>query len=189
MKKSHKILLTSSVILNVVLVGVVAGHIVRTAKDAPWSKTHAELAPETRDMMRKMFEEKREKIHAHMAEMRERKQNMEAILSAPEFNAHDFDEAVAHWRDLNDRIINGKIESFKTIMSQLPQSERAKLAPKFVNMLTGHDRKGKYKKKYEAHMKAEQEKSPVVESLSDSTPPENAPVAAPEQETSSPDPH
>lgn len=174
MKKSHKIFLTSSVILNVVLIGVIAGHAVRAAKEAPWSKMQAELAPETREIMRKMFEEKREKIHAHMVDMKERKANMEAILAAPQFNADDFDVAVADWRSLNDRIISGKIESFKTIMAQLPQEERAKLAPKFVNMLVGHDRKGKHKKKYEEYKKTNDSEG-LGGASADSAPPSNAP--------------
>lgn len=154
MRKSHKILFTLSVVLNLVLLGVVGGHMAKRYHDTPWNEMKETLAPQTRDLLKASFEGKREKIHALMREMREKKKNMEAIFSAPEFDVAAFDAAVADWQEFNKNTTQGKMESFKAIMAQLPQEERAKLAPRFVNVLTGSmDRKdkGKHAKPHHDH--------------------------------------
>lgn len=142
MKKSHKILFTLSIVLNLALTGVVAGHVVKRWRDAPWQEVQKDLSPQTRDLMRKMFMEKREKIKSNWKEMGEKKKAMEVILSAPEFDAQAFDTAVQDWQMFNSHVTQGKMEFFKSVMTQLPQEERIKLAEKFVKILTGtHDRK------------------------------------------------
>lgn len=174
MKKSHKILFTLSVALNLALIGTIAGHQAgRWRQDAPWQEIQKGLAPQTQEIMRKMFEEKREKIKANWMEMREKKKNMEAILSAPQFDAQAFDVAVQDWQAFNAQVTQSKMETFKTIMGQLPQEERAKLAEKFVKVLTGaRDRRGG-REGEKSHWKQEGKILPEAPLRKDEIPSEN----------------
>lgn len=149
MSKKLKILFTISVLLNLAFIGIVVGHGLKRYHDSPWQEFRQQLSPETQAVMRKTFEDKKDRIFSAIRTMREKKKNLVGIISAPEFNVQAFDAAVQDWQGFNQKMMQGKMETFKGILTQLPQGERQKLARRFVDVLTGqgHPRKDTHKKR------------------------------------------
>ncbi len=142
MSNAMKVIFTLSILFNVAFAGLIAGHSAK--KMNKWSEVHADLTPESRELLRDVYKEKRAVIKANMKVAAEKKQNMAYILSAPEFDAVAFKAAVEDWKAFNAGVIDGKLETMSGIAKKLSQEERVALSKRFVAVLTGdHKHKGK----------------------------------------------
>ena len=57
MSKRFKILLTGSLLVNVLLIGMVGGHFYKRWASHPWHQVKEELSPETRNHVGRVFQE------------------------------------------------------------------------------------------------------------------------------------
>ncbi|MGH1457161.1 MAG: hypothetical protein ACRBDI_10300 [Alphaproteobacteria bacterium] len=148
MSKALKLIFTLSILLNIAFAGLIAGHSVK--KMNRWSEVHADLSPETRELMRDVYKEKRSVIKVNMKLAAEKKQNLAYIFSSPEFDEGKFRSAVDDWKAFNAGVIDSKFETMSSVASKLSQDERVVLSKRFVAVLTGdHGHKGglsKYRK-------------------------------------------
>lgn len=152
MSKRLKVIFTLSVILNFVLIGLVVGHGYKAF--SPHHFKDVDMSPETRATMKAALKEKHEKIRKVMHDIRAKKKNLEEVMSASEFDVNAYDTAIEDWRSYSGVLIDDKKVFFREMLLKLPQAEREKIAPKFVSILVGHDKRrgsksdcGKWKEK------------------------------------------
>jgi Heavy-metal resistance len=143
MSRNLKIIFTLSALLNLVLIGMAVGQGYRHMHERPWEEMKKDLAPETRALMDQTFEGRREKIHAMIGEMREKKKSLRDAISAEVFDLESFKKAVADVEAYSDEMLASKVETFGGLLVQLPKVEREKLAARFVDMITGSHKRGK----------------------------------------------
>lgn len=176
MSKTIKVIFTLSILLNIALLGVVAGMAAKRLHDPSWNEIKAQLKPETQALMRQTFVAKRDKIWTTIRTMKEKKKQMEDILGAPEFDAAAFDAAVKDWQAFHAVTTKGKMETFSGVLQQLPQEERKKLAGHFVNMITGQRHsKGDGEKSFRDKMNERQESGHKSEEQLENQPAEAQP--------------
>lgn len=142
MKKSHKIFFTISVILNLVLMGVIAGHAMKKAHEMPWFELRETLAPQTQELMKNMFEAKKDIIRSHWHTLKEKKKALSAVVTAEQFDENAFNIAMQDWQAFNTQVTEGKKGSLSTLLKQLPQEERMKLSEHVVRILIGEKERG-----------------------------------------------
>lgn len=130
-----KFLFTVSVLLNVALVGVVAGHFMK--KQERWNEVHAELAPETRELMKEVYRNKRSVIRANMKTAAEKEQQIAYIFSEEDFDAQKFQDAVRDWLIFHEGVTKSKLKTMVQVAEQTSQEERVKLSKRFVSVLVG----------------------------------------------------
>jgi|GEM_PF-3760133 len=148
MNKPVKIVFTVSLILNVLFLGLAAGEVFfdddHHRGHRPWDEAKAALAPDTRDIMKATFKEKKKDIIPLFKDARQKKEAMKVILSASEFDGEAYDELAAELGALKGKFMEHRFAAIKTIFSQLPQEERAKIAGHTVEKMLGkppHGRK------------------------------------------------
>lgn len=146
MKKTHKVLFTISIILNLALMGVIGGHAMKRAQDMPWFELKDKLSPQTQELMKNMFEGKKDVIFKNWQTLKEKKKKLEEVITAEQFDENAFDAAMQDWQAFNSQVTEGKKLSFKVLLKQLPQEERIKLAEHLVQVLLGTKERGKGRK-------------------------------------------
>lgn len=143
--KKTKVILTVSLLVNVLLMGTIGGMAYKMSEGmrADFHAMRESLAPETRDLMKKTFMEKRKKIFAMKKEVRQRKNHLEEVMGAENFDPVVFDLAAKEFIDLNYKMSLDKIETTRELSEKLPQAEREKLAKFFVDVLTQDQHRGR----------------------------------------------
>ncbi|MCK5384886.1 MAG: periplasmic heavy metal sensor [Alphaproteobacteria bacterium] len=141
MSKLAKIIFTLSLILNVLFLGLVAGRVYHEAnRQRPWDKTKEALAPETREVLKTTFKEKKKEIIPLFKDVHKKKEAMKAIIIAPEFDGEAYDALVGEFKELNSKFMEHRSATIKSIFLQLPQEERAKMAHHTVERMLGNFR-------------------------------------------------
>lgn len=132
MRSSTKVIFTLSVLLNVVLIGVVAGGVIKDLRKQPWHQAKEELSPESRSIVARNFRA----THNDMRDIREQSQKlreqMKDIFKAEVFDVEAFDKAALKMDELKQKMHQRKIESIRELAQSLPQEERVKMADKLA---------------------------------------------------------
>ena len=158
MKKSVKIIFTSSIVLNLLFIGLVGGYIYRVKfVPKPWEEVKSKLSPETRDIIRTSFKEGRGEIIPLIRDIRKKKKAMKRIITANEFDVSAYNKLVQEIQALDKKFIKSKYDKVGNILSKLPQGERLKMADHLVGRLFG--RMGNMKKVNKKQMKNKAGKS------------------------------
>lgn len=137
MKKRFKILLTASLLINVLLIGFVGGHIYRKWANHPWQEVKQELAPQTRNVVGRTFQSTFREIRPLGDEARKERASLVKILSAEEFDEAAFDKAVEHLTGLSEQMMALKIKATKEVAGELSVEERRKMADRMAKMIGG----------------------------------------------------
>ncbi|MCB1651774.1 MAG: periplasmic heavy metal sensor [Alphaproteobacteria bacterium] len=157
MNTGVKVLLTVSLLLNVLLLGLACGHVYKKWHDHPWQKTRAELSPEARSLIGRTFQATFRDIRPLGDEARKARADMVKILSADEFDGTAFDEAAARLRAVGAQIKDKKIEATKQIASELSAEERRKMAERMTSMIGGGYEKRVYRHRNPEKMERDDE--------------------------------
>lgn len=143
MSKSIKIIFTISIVLNVLLLGAMAGqtfHKLGDRKDRLERMTQ-EMSPEGRHVvaktMQKAFRDGRDKMRS----MRQSKQDVKDILGAEEFDAEAFESAASKMQEMMIKAGDRRIQVTKELAEQLSQEDRKQLAGHFAKGFRGHNPK------------------------------------------------
>lgn len=137
MSKRLKICFTISIVLNVLLMGSAAG-IGYQMMAAGHSWRDVDMSPQTRNLMKNAFEEKRKRIKVVMQKIHDHRGKLQELIVAPEFDPVAFDAAMREWVVFNNSVTDGKVEFVSNLLTQLSQEERRKVSEKFVDILTGN---------------------------------------------------
>lgn len=154
MMSKMKVSLSLSLILNVLLLGVIAGDAARRYQDRPWNEFKEQLAPETRALMKKTFEEKRQRIRQNRQITSEMKVDLEKILTAEEFDPAAFETSAKAFLDFNRKISDDKLKTINAMAQELPLEERKKVSKKFISILAG-ERQSRGSRKFGPEMPKE----------------------------------
>lgn len=143
MSKKMKIIFTLSVVLNVLLIGLVAGKAVHSFRGHhdPVEKIAKDMSPEGRHIvartMQNAFREGRDK----MKEMRKTKDEMKKIITADEFDPDAFEAQAEKMHGMFAEMGQKRIEVTKELASQLSKEDRVKLAEGFAKGFHGRSKK------------------------------------------------
>lgn len=137
MSKRIKIILTGSVLLNILLAGVIGGHCYKRWAHHPWNAIKQDMEPESRNHIARTFQGAFREIRPIGDEARKARADLVKIISAEEFDEKAFDEGVGKLIEARDRITALKIKATKDIAAELSAEERAKMAERMTDMIGG----------------------------------------------------
>ena len=148
MNKRTKTLLTVSLLLNILLIGVVGGHVYKKWADHPWHEVKKELSPESRNVVGRTFQSAFREIRPLGEEARKARASLVKILSAQEFDEDAFDEAADKLVKIRGDMTALKIQASKDVAKELSVEERKKMANRMAKMIGGgHERRVKRDRK------------------------------------------
>ena len=148
MKRYIKILLTGSVMLNIVFIGGIGGHAYKQWSQHPWHEVKQELSPETRNVVGRTFQSTFREIRPLGQKARKTRAEILKIFTAEEFDEEAFDKAAIKMTDTRAKMSALKIQATKNVAMKLSYEERQKMADRMARMVGGgHERKVKRKRK------------------------------------------
>lgn len=131
MSKKIKILFTISVLLNVVLIGMAAGHMVKRWNHSPMETAMKEMSPEGRHIVARELQNAFRDGHDDMRKMRQTKKELKKILTAEEFDADAFESAAEKMHEMRSEMGEKRIDVTKGLAKKLSREDRSALAKKF----------------------------------------------------------
>ena len=147
MSKNIKILLSVSLLLNVLVIGAGAGMVYKKWSEHSWASARQDLEPETRNLVGRTFQSAFRDIRPLGNKARRARADMVKILSAKEFDAEKFDLVAQRLSKLSRQIRDKKIEATKAIALQLSAEERRKMAKRMTDMIGGGHEKRVHRKR------------------------------------------
>lgn len=135
MSKRMKIVFTVSVVLNVLLIGIIVGHMVRQFHQAPWQSAH--LSDDSRALMRESFKE----VLPLKQEMFKKKREVHALLSEEVFDELVYDRLNAELVALKQDFEKRKGTALKAVMMKLSPEERKAFAAHMADRIDGRMKK------------------------------------------------
>ena len=142
MSRNVKILFTLSVIVNVILLGVAGGYVMRDMGKGPWEEASQELSPESRAMVSQMFEKMHADAKPIMEDMKEARQDLKNVMMKQDFDPKKFDECIDRMRDLRLKMGQKFAATTKEVAMSLPPMERQRMAEKFLSGFDWKNRRG-----------------------------------------------
>ena len=133
MTKTTKIIFTISLILNLALIGVIAGGVYKKAKR---HMPPAELSLSSREMMRENIENSKKTMRADFKKMKQHRDDLEDIMLADSFDIEAYNMVVERILDAKDRIAREKSVVMGKTLAQLPLAERKKFAGHVLRSLS-----------------------------------------------------
>lgn len=146
MKRSMKLILTGSLALNVLLLGLMGGHSFQRWQDKPWSDVRETMSPESKNVMARTFQSNMPKMKPLMEEAKSARDALMEVLAAEEFDGAAYDAASAALVASKADITALKVETTKTLAENLPPEDRIKMAGKMADMCLGHEGRKKFRK-------------------------------------------
>jgi len=162
MSKTVKILFTLSIILNVLFAGVVIGMYshgfkMKVSMRQDLEEVIKEFPPDKQALVTESIESLREKTKATKKEIRVKRKEIVAILSAPDFDPALYDRKVAELHSLMDKLGNEFADTARDLALNLDQDERKALSGIIMNRRGGG--KHVYKERWDDG--SEKEKRPA----------------------------
>lgn len=162
MSRAIKVIFTVSILGNLFLLGIVGGHIYRTAtpRVEAWKDFRKDLSPDTRDLMRQKFKGGRKDVVGIVRDVRQKRKALEGVFTAEKFDPQEYDRIAQELSSLGQKIAQQKLRIFRELAMELPQEERIKISKKLASVIVGrHGGKHGYKKEH-THFKKQYEQAP-----------------------------
>lgn len=132
MSRSIKIILVCSLLLNMLLGGMFAGHMLHRWQEETWdwhnTKLHASLPPEKRQMLEEAMESAFSKNRDMFREIKQAREETLQILSAPTFDAKAYDASLDKISTLYQQRKERMSKAIKKLAKSFNQQERTALA-------------------------------------------------------------
>ncbi len=138
MSKRVKILFTISVVLNVLFVGLIAGHAVHKYKLRHWP---GNLSDEGREVVRNVMREKFKEFAPLRVNLMKKKREMYKILAADEFDPLAYDALVQNIAALQSEYEQHKAEAMKGVVAGLTDEERKEFARVMAEKISGREKR------------------------------------------------
>jgi uncharacterized membrane protein len=139
MSKRMKILFTISMVLNIVLIGVVAGsaYSMHHHWDRKFERKFGHFSPEVKARIKDAFSDSRDEFHAFLTQAKEAREEMKDILNADPFDEAAYDAATEQLNQARLGMMQLKADKTKDIVKSLSVEERRQMA--------GHLMRGGYR--------------------------------------------
>jgi uncharacterized membrane protein len=133
MSKKLKIVVLASIILNVLLIGVVLGHLPRrldadSSREERIEKALKKLPDPARSRLREKIDRLRATAEPTRDQIREARSEVIRILVAEPFDEAAYDTEVNRMSELRAQMSQKMAKSFKDLVKELPPDERRVLA-------------------------------------------------------------
>ncbi len=167
MSKRMKVILTISLLLNILLIGVLGGHAYRTHSDERkgFHELKASLSDETQKMLKDEMYARKDKIKSMKRQMKAFIGEFERISTQDTFDVAAYDAFSKRFIEFDGEVTRRRLEMFKDMALVLSVEERrtfSKMMSKKImgRYMRGHDRYGPHKKKHgkDHHDKHEKKK-------------------------------
>lgn len=140
MSRKYKIILTVSIILNVLLLGMTGGMMY---KKWQWKRSNIEIvqadfSPEARNLIARHFQEARNEMKDEFGKSRQRRKKLVDLLRAENFDQDEYDRTVEQMRDTQNELLERKMEMLKDLALALPPEDRKKISPQFIRPYGPH---------------------------------------------------
>jgi len=142
MSKKIRILITVSIVLNVIFLGFAVGAVYRHMDNKPWRELRSELAPETKHLMARQFEKNHTELETVVKRAKSQKEKLIEMLTAENFDRARFEREAKRLHGYQSQIRERKLESLAELADQLPMTERDKLCGLFRHALHEKPRHG-----------------------------------------------
>ena len=149
MSKKFKIILTVSVVLNLLFAGAGVAMMHKKLSHFKPPEEVANLSPESRNIVARNFQEARKDIKNSFKKSKQTRRDIVEILRAKEFDAQAYAAAVQSLKDTQGQIIERKMQMLKELSAELPLEDRAKISDRFIKP-HGPYRKGRMAKPAES---------------------------------------
>ena len=133
MSKNIKILLTLSILANILLAGAFFGMVMEKHDDMPWEKVKEGLSPASQEMVAKVFQETWKDMGSVMRQSMDNRKYLAEVIRADEFDPGKFDEAVGRIKGVQDLMAKKKLQATRELLMKLPPDDRKKLADQVAN--------------------------------------------------------
>lgn len=135
MSRKLKLIFTASVLLNVVLLALAAGFMMRFVRyDIP---IPGQMSPDARHFIARHFQEGRDQIKPLIDEAKQHRAAVEEIITAEEFDRAAYDKAVAEMLATRGKISDKRADIMGGALADLPQADRVKFANRILDGLEG----------------------------------------------------
>jgi len=133
MSKTIKVLIFSSLVLNILLIGFIIGNVShRLSRGDSYRKETPELAVKLSPEKEKIFSDTMEKVRMEnrsiRKQIREARERIFAILIAPQFDVASYESEVENLHELQGLMIKQLSKATKELAMQFNQEERRALA-------------------------------------------------------------
>lgn len=132
MSRSVKIILVCSLLLNMLLGGMFAGHMLHRWQEETWdwhnTKLHASLPPEKQQILEEAMESAFSKNRDMFREIKQAREETLQILSAPTFDAKAYDASLNKISTLYQQRKERMSKAIKKLAKSFTPQERAALA-------------------------------------------------------------
>ena len=133
MSKTIRILIFSSLVLNILLIGFIIGNVShRLFREDSYRKKPAELAVKLSPEKEKIFSDTMEKVRMEnrsiRKQIREAREKIFTILTAPQFDAASYESEVEKLHKLRGLMIQQLSKATEELAKQFNQEERTALA-------------------------------------------------------------
>ena len=137
MNQKFKIILSVSVLLNLLLIGTVAGHAYKHWSSHPWHQVKVDLSPEGQNMAGRTFQSAFRDIRPLGQDARKVRGELVKILSAEEFDEAAFDKATEKMLSIRGEMKDKKIQAMKEVAMNLSLEDRRAMADRIAKMVGG----------------------------------------------------
>ncbi len=132
MSRKFKIILTISVVLNVLLLGLSGGMIYQKNQWKRPTMEAAGLSPEARNIVARNFQGARKDMKSNFARSKKARRDVIALLKKDKLDEKRYDRAVAALKKTQGQMIERKMEMLKQLSRDLPPEERSKISEGFI---------------------------------------------------------
>ena len=169
-KSRTKLVCTVSILINILLLGMIAGHYYYKWSHHPWQSVKKDLSPESRNIVGRTFQSAFRDIRPLGDEARKARAELIKILSAEEFDEAAFDKTVAEIVDVRREMTAIKIQATKDAAMNLSAEERKKMADRMAKMVGGGHEKRVKRDREPRMMNFKPEHKPEIDSEAEPEP-------------------
>lgn len=146
MSRRLKIVFTLSILLNLLVIGLAAGHFAKRAMHGPHHHMmeHAPgLSPEGRHIVARTLQQAFKDKKEDMQKARALKKEIQTLLQQEEFDAERFEVLAEDLKTIKDNLDEKRIEVTRSLATALSNEDRKQLAVYFAKGFKGPQKSGK----------------------------------------------
>lgn len=136
MSKIMKIIVTASVLLNLVFISIGAGVVMKSVSHKPWKEMREDLTPEARTALKQHSKTTRADIRPVVEQAKVLQKDLVKILNQEEFDRAAFDAKSSELGDIMGQMSQHKMTSMGDLAESLSYDDRKIMVQKFEKMLS-----------------------------------------------------
>lgn len=129
-----------SLFLNLMLISVGTGMIIKRAYDNPWTQAYQELLPESQNLVAREFQKARRDMSSARNEFHAARKKLTKILQQETLNEEAYETQMKKMQAAQQKMLNRKMQMMKDLMADLPPLEREKLSHRLMRPFSKHHR-------------------------------------------------